>query len=106
MFRWVFADFLTSLLISIVAFFALVFTLYMKWPNLLSDLTNVHSTTYAEFVGSESWFMWRITRTGNLFATVFFSALVTSFWILLSVVSASLLRALGGSANAILQFVR
>jgi hypothetical protein len=106
MFKWVFADFLISLLISIVAFFALVFVLYMIWPNVLSNLTNVASATFADFVGSESWFMWRITKTGNLFATVFFSALLTSFWIFLSVVSAQMLRALGGSANAILQFIR
>ena len=106
MFRWVFIDFLISLLISIVGFFVLVFALYMIWPNVLSNLTNVRSATFAGFVGSESWFMWRITKTGNLFATVFFSALVTSSWILLTVMSALSLRALGGSANAILQFVR
>jgi hypothetical protein len=78
----------------------------MIWPNVLGNLTNVRSATFSDFVGAESWFMWRITKTGNLFATVFFSALVTSFWILLSVASGLLLRALGGSANAILQFIR
>ena len=104
--RWVGIDLAISFIISVIGFFLLTFILYRLEPDLLRELTGLHPESSAQLFSAVSLFFFRVTASGNLFAAIFFSALVTSLWVLVSVASAFLLRAIGGSANSILQLVR
>jgi hypothetical protein len=103
-FRWVCTDIILSLIIGIASFVGMFFILYLF--GLLAELTGLHPDSLLGVVYTELSFFLRILRNGSLYVAIFFSTLVTSVWIVLIVVSALLLRGLGGSANSILRLIR
>ena len=75
-------------------------------PALTGEGGNLHPTSLRNLLYDGSAFIIRITKSHDLHAAIFFSAIVSSVWVLFNVLAALLLRGIGGILNSIFASTR
>jgi hypothetical protein len=99
-------DFAVSCALGVLGFISLLVILYTFFYSILVNVIGLHPTSLLSLLYEGSSFIIRVTKSHDLHAAIFFSAIVSSVWILLNVVAALLLRAIGGILNLVFKSTR